>query len=403
MFRKSLTFITAIAVTLLLASCGSDKENDVEAGIAEVCESVFAEGKADSAANLLIINDGTASAAKGPFPEELAADISSVSEQGGSLTIISVDGEGALSEIAAKDIALSTSGPRDRPSVAKLAEVMPTCIETLLSTLASPTAPGTDLHQSFALASELITPETVVWLLSDFIPTAGQISLKADDLSSDPQMIGTLFAKNVPLDFLGVPLKVDGIGNTHENLLTAHREWLKNFSVSLCEGWKFSGCENIDSSPIKALMDDDGKPEDFLPDFPTLEMHQINHGCALDFPAAIIFAGDSAQLREDASHVFAPAISMLQDNPNSTAIITGHAASSPDHTQSELEDLSKRRAAAVGGLFEQNSIAESRVSLRGVGDSEPKAEDLDADGMQIESIAAGERRVDIVIEGVICE
>ena len=116
--------------------------------------------------------------------------------------------------------------------------------------------------------------------------------------------------------------------------------------------------------------------------------------CTFEVPESVTFDGDSADLADGAKEVFAPAINLLRRNSSATASIVGHTASSNAYTPDQLLTLSKQRAEAVATIFTGSGINESRLSVAGVGDTQPKVEDLDpSTGQQIAHLAPQERRV----------
>ena len=131
------------------------------------CQQVLSQPAPPDAEQPLVVKDPTASVADMPLPAKLAADIVEVSKRGGVITVIAVDGPGVQPRIVAKRAALSTPGPRDRPSVAELAAVMPRCVAKVVLDPLRPTKPGTDLYEAMSLGRDLMTGTTRLWTLSD--------------------------------------------------------------------------------------------------------------------------------------------------------------------------------------------------------------------------------------------
>lgn len=400
----------AALLLLTLTACGTETAADATAApttaLSEeartACTEVFGRTVDSATEQLVVITDLTASGAESAMPDALRDAVTAASLADGTITVIAVDGEGAAPTIIAKNAALSTEGARDRPSVAELAGYMPACVEQVLLLQAVPQAPGTDLHRALALASELITPGTKVFLLSDFISNTGPFALDEQILALTPEEAAARVAAAAPVDLQGAALTVEGIGNTSTPLLTANREWLRALAVSLCSAWNATGCDSIAASPVNAASRT-GLPDDPMPAFPAVAVTSSAGACTFEAPASLAFAGDSAELAADAQEVFAPAIDLLRANPAATAVIVGHTASSGAYTPGQLLILSEQRADAVATLFTDSGIDASRLTVTGVGDTQPKAEDLDpATGRQIEHVAAQERRVDVVIEGAAC-
>lgn len=409
--------IGALAASLLLigtAACTSAPNDSTETTTAsaptyqltaearDACSAVLEREIPDASKHLIIIDDSTASRATSPMPPDLAEAITDASVSDGSVSVIAVDGEGAEPALLAKYAALSTPGDRTRPSVGELANVMPSCVDQVLLSQAAPTAPGTDLHRALALASELTTATSEVWLRTDLVSTNGPFALDDDLLALEPAEAGRRIASAAPIDFDGAALHIIGIGTTNEPLLTANREWLRDLATQLCSSWNATGCEGITAAPGKAGDVPEGLPEDHLPTFPSVVSDPTAGGCTFEAPASIVFSGDSSALRDDASIAFANAIALILANPTATATIVGHTASSAAATDEEDRVLSQMRADAVLAFFVAASVDEDRLTALGVGDSQPKVEDLDENGEQIAAAAATERRVDILVEGTGC-
>ncbi len=366
------------------------------------CRDVFERSVPGAVDQLIIVNDKTGSVADMPSPDGLAADLHRTSMNDGSLTVIAVDGAGTTPRIVAKNAALSTPGPRDRPSVRRTADSIPGCVQEALLDGTVPTAPGTDLHRAMSLAAELAGPGTTIWLLSDMLANSGPLALNVGLLSMNPTEAATKASSTAPLDLKGAALKVAGVGNSTTSLLSPQRTWLRDFSRGLCTQWRASGCDDISLDPVNPERAEKGLPEDALPPFPQITTASTAGSCTFEVPAVLAFAKESDVLGDGVKEVLAGPLGVLLQNPATTAKIVGHTAtvlSSSDHGF----DLSGRRAAAVMAYLINSGIAESRITSRGAGDTEPKVEDIDpATGRQIDEMAAIERRVDILIEGVPC-
>ena len=115
------------------------------------------------------------------------------------------------------------------------------------------------------------------------------------------------------------------------------------------------------------------------------------------------FAGDSADLRDDVGQLLGEPLRQLQQDPQARLVVVGHTASSARYDAAGLRTLSLRRADAVARWFHEQGVDQTRITTRGVGDTEPLAEDIDpTSGQQIESVAARERRVTLTVAGASC-
>ncbi|MFJ4210709.1 OmpA family protein [Paenarthrobacter sp. NPDC089675] len=401
-FTTACTGTTATAPVPVGANTSADARHILSEDDLAACRDVLERNVPGAADQVIIVNDKTGSVADMPSPDGLAADLHRASMNDGSLTVIAVEGAGTAPRIVAKNAALSTPGPRDRPSVRRTADSMPACVQGIFLNGTLPTAPGTDLHRAMSLAAELAGPGTTIWLLSDMLANSGPLALNAGLLSMDPTEAAAKASSTAPLDLKGAALKVAGVGNSTTSLLSPQRTWLRDFSRGLCTQWRASGCDDINLDPVNPERADKNLPEDTLPPFPKITTTSTAGSCTFEVPAELAFAKDSPVLSDGAKEALARPLEMLLRNPAATAKIVGHTAtvlSSPDHGVG----FSERRASATMTYLTDSGVPASRITSRGVGDTEPKVEDIDpTTGQQIDEMAAIERRVNILIEGVPC-
>ncbi|WP_299620387.1 OmpA family protein [uncultured Tateyamaria sp.] len=106
-------------------------------------------------------------------------------------------------------------------------------------------------------------------------------------------------------------------------------------------------------------------------------------------PNDILFAVNSTTVRSDLRSDLAVLAGSMQDYPNSTIQIVGHADSDGDAGYNQT--LSEGRANAVANVLASNGVSFNRIQAFGRGESQPVASNLTAEGK------AQNRRVDIVI------
>ena len=101
------------------------------------------------------------------------------------------------------------------------------------------------------------------------------------------------------------------------------------------------------------------------------------------------FDFDKSNIRSDAAPVLKEAANVLKENANLKVSVEGHtdAKGSDDYNLK----LSMRRAAAVKAFLIQEGVAESRLSTRGLGESQPVASNETDDGR------AQNRRVELKV------
>lgn len=387
----------AASAVLGLASCIDD-----DLPKPDVCTTILDADRADtSSQHVMIVQDITATVTgdRPGMPEALKADLVQASKKDGAVSVIAVDGEGAAPALLAKRLPLSTKGDRDRPSVERHAQRMPKCVSDRYFNRGTPSAPGTDLGRAMATAAEMATADAIVWMLTDFVWTSGDGALTADLISRSPQEAAQISAQAHGIDLAGAELKVMGVANTSTVMDPDHRRWLRDYAQELCVAWGATGCENIELDPENPVAASGDLPEDVVPPFPVTKVLCTEEGREFEVPSALLFAGDSAVLRDAATEVLAEPIALMREHPSATAEIVGHTASSTRYTAQALVELSEARADAVSQAMQEAGIDAGRLGTKGVGDTQPKAEDLDEDGVQNE-FAAAERRVDVIVKGV---
>lgn len=402
-----------VAVVLAASACapGPEPANSPSSASAAAldpearaaCEELFSRTLPDADTQVVVVYDATASNADAPFPPALAEDLRSASRADGALSLIAVDGGGAAPRLLAKEVALSTEGPRDRPSVAELAEVVPACVSAIYGARTAPRTAGTDLHRALALAAELLSAGDTLWVVSDWFSTTGPLSITTDLQREAPDLAGRRVAGTARLRLAGIHLETSGLANASVPLLSPQRQWMRSFVRSLCTSWQAGGCAGIGLDPVDPVRSAAGLPEDDVAPFPGSTPVTTVAGCRFELPSTLLFGGDSARLSRGARAVLGPVVDLLLSETSTSVEVIGHTASSAAHTAGELVRLSRRRAQAVSDHLVRAGVDRARVHARGVGDTEPTVEDIDPHtGRQVEAMAARERRVDIEIGGASC-
>lgn len=109
----------------------------------------------------------------------------------------------------------------------------------------------------------------------------------------------------------------------------------------------------------------------------------------VSLPQDILFATDSFAVRPDLQNDLYSVAGNLQQYPESTIQIIGHTDS--DGEAGYNQQLSERRASAVGTVLLNAGVSGARIQTLGRGESQPVASNLNAAGK------AQNRRVEIVI------
>jgi outer membrane protein OmpA-like peptidoglycan-associated protein len=133
----------------------------------------------------------------------------------------------------------------------------------------------------------------------------------------------------------------------------------------------------------------DKQAEEMQRDLENARIERVGEGIKITFDSGILFDYDSAALRSLARTNIDNLVVILNKYPDTNIVVEGDT----DNTGSDSynQDLSERRARAVANQLMAGSVAGSRVSTLGLGESNPVASnDTDA-GRQLN------RRVEIAI------
>ena len=112
-------------------------------------------------------------------------------------------------------------------------------------------------------------------------------------------------------------------------------------------------------------------------------------GIVVKFDSGILFDTDRSDLKPAAQSNLQNLAASLQKNPETDILIIGHTdnTGSPQHNM----DLSVRRASSVKSYITANNVDPSRLTIKGMGETEPIADNSTVEGR------AQNRRVEIVI------
>lgn len=133
----------------------------------------------------------------------------------------------------------------------------------------------------------------------------------------------------------------------------------------------------------------DKQAEELQKELDNAKVERVGEGIALTFDSGILFGFDSATLQADAKTNIKKLADILKKYPLSNILITGHTDS--DGSEQYNQALSERRAKAVADYLKLQGISSSRLSMIGVGETEPVASNNTSDGKALN------RRVEIAI------
>jgi outer membrane protein OmpA-like peptidoglycan-associated protein len=133
----------------------------------------------------------------------------------------------------------------------------------------------------------------------------------------------------------------------------------------------------------------DKQAEEMQRDLQNARIERIGEGIKITFDSGILFDYDSAALRSLARTNINSLVVILNKYPDTNILVEGDTDS--EGSDSYNQELSQRRAVAVASQLMAGSVAGSRVSTIGLGESNPVATNETAAGRQLN------RRVEIAI------
>lgn len=119
------------------------------------------------------------------------------------------------------------------------------------------------------------------------------------------------------------------------------------------------------------------------------EVKRVGEGIVIEFKDKVLFGFDRSDLSATARTNLDKLTNVLKKYPDTNIEIIGHT--DDKGTDSYNQGLSERRAGSVGAYLRSNGISSSRITTKGMGESDPKvANDSEAN-------RAENRRVEFVI------
>ncbi len=133
----------------------------------------------------------------------------------------------------------------------------------------------------------------------------------------------------------------------------------------------------------------DKQAEEMQKELDNAKVERVGEGIALTFDSGILFGFDSATLQTEAKTNIQKLADILKKYPDSNILIAGHTDA--DGTEQYNQTLSERRAKAVSDYLKLQGISSSRLSMVGLGETEPVASNNTTEGKALN------RRVEIAI------
>ncbi|MCJ7553080.1 MAG: OmpA family protein [Ignavibacteriaceae bacterium] len=115
----------------------------------------------------------------------------------------------------------------------------------------------------------------------------------------------------------------------------------------------------------------DKQAEEMEKDIEGAEIERVGEGIKITFDSGILFAFDSSTLQPQAKTNIYKLADILKKYPDSNILVTGHTDS--DGSDQYNQDLSERRAKSVSDYAMLQGVNSSRLSIIGLGETEPVA------------------------------
>jgi outer membrane protein OmpA-like peptidoglycan-associated protein len=119
------------------------------------------------------------------------------------------------------------------------------------------------------------------------------------------------------------------------------------------------------------------------------EVKRVGEGIVVEFKDKVLFGYDQSDLSATAQGSLNKLANVLQKYPDTNIEILGHT--DDKGSDSYNQGLSERRANAAAAYLRANGIASSRITTKGLGESDPKGTNETDEGR------AENRRVEFVI------
>ena len=133
----------------------------------------------------------------------------------------------------------------------------------------------------------------------------------------------------------------------------------------------------------------DKQAEEMEKELENAKIERVGEGILISFDSGILFGYDSSTLQPEAKTNISKLAGILKKYPDSNVLITGHTDS--DGSEKYNQTLSEKRAKSVSDYAMYQGISSSRLSIIGLGETEPIASNDTAEGKQLN------RRVEIAI------
>lgn len=133
----------------------------------------------------------------------------------------------------------------------------------------------------------------------------------------------------------------------------------------------------------------DKQAQELQRDMANARVERVGEGIKITFDSGILFDTNSSALRPASQADISKLAATLQKYPDTNVLVEGHT----DNTGTDAinQPLSERRAQSVANALTSQSVASSRITIKGLGSADPVADNSTAEGKQ------ANRRVEVAI------
>jgi outer membrane protein OmpA-like peptidoglycan-associated protein len=122
----------------------------------------------------------------------------------------------------------------------------------------------------------------------------------------------------------------------------------------------------------------DKQAEEIKKTVPDAKVERVGEGIVVEFNSNVLFGFDESTLSADAKTSLDKLVKVLDSYPDTDIEIQGHTDSKGSVAYNQA--LSERRATAVSGYLEGQGTADSRLTIKGYGETIPKYENNTTEG-----------------------
>jgi len=122
----------------------------------------------------------------------------------------------------------------------------------------------------------------------------------------------------------------------------------------------------------------DKQAEEIKNTVPDAKVERVGEGIVVEFSSNVLFSFDKSDLSDDAKTNLNKLVTVLNGYPDTDIEVQGHTDSKGSEAYNQA--LSERRANAVSGYLAGKSIASSRITIKGFGETAPKYDNQTAEG-----------------------